>query len=479
MGRKKNNGPKYDDKGIRMVMRKRDYLADMGGQFALGIMANLVGQMTYFYTDKVGVAVGGIGVVLLIAKIIDAFTDVIVGNIVDHSKGGDRKYYNWMLKLAIPAALIVIAMFTVPASAGNIAQLAYILITNLLLSAVIYTMIATPFAAVMVVRTNSNAERSKMGVFRAVGNYGAGMFIAIGIIPITNALGGTQSAWIKFGVIMALVCVLLFLICYKNGMKTKFPSDFEEEQETAVAASEEQEENVPFKDAISMLFRNKYWIIVLLFNTITAVTTAIASSSGTYYCKWIFGDDNLVAVTGTVGLLATLIGFVVAQPIISKLGIKKTVYLGLLGVGITSGLRIFVPDNFMFYNVTSLIGSFLQIPLMCLYGVLTAMTIDYNEWKYDKRMIAISGGAVSFGNKVGNGLGAAVLTIFLAIGGYDATLEAATTGMRNAIYGFSNWLPLILNVVMLVIFTRFDLEKKLPQMKEEVAARRAAQQKQE
>ena len=52
MGRKKNDGPKYDDKGIRMVMRKRDYMADMGGQLALGLMANLVGQLTYFYTFR-------------------------------------------------------------------------------------------------------------------------------------------------------------------------------------------------------------------------------------------------------------------------------------------------------------------------------------------------------------------------------------------------------------------------------------------
>ena len=33
---------------------KRDYMADMGGQLAIGVMANLVGQLTYFYTDKVG-----------------------------------------------------------------------------------------------------------------------------------------------------------------------------------------------------------------------------------------------------------------------------------------------------------------------------------------------------------------------------------------------------------------------------------------
>ena len=86
----------------------------------------------------------------------------------------------------------------------------------------------------------------------------------------------------------------------------------------------------------------------------------------------------------------------------------------------------------------------------------------------------MSGGAIGFGSKVGNGLGSVILTAFLSIGAYDATLEVASTSMRYAIYGFSNYLPLIINVVMFLIFTRFDLEKKLPQMREEVAARKAA-----
>lgn len=44
-----------------------------------------------------------------------------------------------------------------------------------------------------------------MGTFRAIGNYGAGMLISILTIPITNMLGGTQQAWIKYGVVIALV----------------------------------------------------------------------------------------------------------------------------------------------------------------------------------------------------------------------------------------------------------------------------------
>ena len=414
---KQEQAVRYDKDGAVRTMRAGDYLADMSGQLALGIMANLVGQMNYFYTDKVGMSVGAVGVVMAIAKVVNAFTDVIFGNVIDHSRGGNKKYYRWIITLAVPAAAIVAMMFMLPAGAATGVQVAYALITNLLLTAVIYTMIATPFSAVMVVRTKSQSERGSMGVFRAVGNYGAGMLIAIMTIPVTNMLGGTQSAWIKYGVILGAA--------------------------------------------------------VLLFNLITAITSAIAASSGTYYCQWLLGHDNPVGLLGAAGMLATVIGFVLSKPIIAKLGVTRTVSWGCLGAAIAAGVRCFAPANFTMYVVTSLIGSFVQIPLMCLYGVLVAMAVDYNEWKFDKKLVAMSGGAIGFGNKVGSGLGSLVLSAFLLIGSYDPSLAAATTSMRWSIYGFSNFLPVVINVLMFFIFRGFDLEEKLPKMREEVAARRA------
>lgn len=86
-------------------------------------------------------AIGSVGVVMAISKILDAFTDVIFGNVIDHSRGGNKKYYRWMISLAVPAAAIVALMCMIPANAANGVQVAYALITNLLLTAVIYTMI--------------------------------------------------------------------------------------------------------------------------------------------------------------------------------------------------------------------------------------------------------------------------------------------------------------------------------------------------
>ena len=72
-----------------------------------------------------------------------------------------------------------------------------------------------------------------------------------------------------------------------------------------------------------------------------------------------------------------------------------------LGYAASCAVRCFVPTNLAAYIGSDLVGSFLQIPLMCLYGVLLAMAVDYNEYKYDKKLVAVSSGAIGFGNKVG------------------------------------------------------------------------------
>ena len=123
--------PTVDKDGAALVMRGRDYLADFSGQLGLGIMANLVGQLQYFYTDKVGIAVGSVGIVMAIAKIVDALTDIWFGNIIDHSKGGNMKYYKWMLRMAVPAAAITVLIFTVPIGAGQLPAVLYALVVGM------------------------------------------------------------------------------------------------------------------------------------------------------------------------------------------------------------------------------------------------------------------------------------------------------------------------------------------------------------
>ena len=102
MGRtKKELG--LDSMGIQKSMRLTDYLGDGIGQLPLNIMSSLVGQLTYFYTEKVGLAAGMVATMLLIAKIFDAFSDLAMGKIMDAGrspKGKCRPWWlHWMISL--------------------------------------------------------------------------------------------------------------------------------------------------------------------------------------------------------------------------------------------------------------------------------------------------------------------------------------------------------------------------------------------
>lgn len=459
-----------DNNGVQRVMRKSDFFADSLGQFALNAISGLVGQLTYFYTDKVGMAAGAVATVFFICKIIDAFTDIIMGNIVDHTPPGREKYRPWILRMAIPAAIVIVALFTVPGGLPDTMKLAYMFITNILLTAVIYTAICIPYASIQVVRTNSQQERATMGTWRSAAGYVSGMIIAIGIIPITNALGGNQNAWIKFAVGFALTVVLALLICYLKSKETAVDSKGEVQVEDN---HNNDEEPVSFAQAISNLFHNKYWVLVLLMGFMVNVSYGVNGASGAYYCKWIYGNDNLTAILGGVGLIPTFLGFGLIGVMVKKLGVTKTLRLSFIIGIVATALRIIDPTNFVYNTVLGCFGTFATIPMMCLQGVLTAMSIDYNEYKFGKRMVATSQSASSFGMKIGSGIGASVIGWCLAVAHYDGFATVLTPAVRQAIYTFCIYIPLALFVFLFIFMLRFDLEAKLPEYKKEMEKRNA------
>lgn len=208
-----------DKFGVQKVMRLGDYFGDSLGQFALNAMGGLVAQLAYFYTDKVGLAAAAMGTMLFICKIIGAFTDLIMGNIVDHTAPGKEHYRPWLIKGGIPGAIVVVLLFTVP-DVGGAGKLAYMLITNVLLTAIFVTAVTIPYSSLMVVRTNSQEERGNMGTWRAAAGYVSGMIIAVGTVPITNLLGGDQAAWIKYGFVFALLAALCMVLCYRASRET-------------------------------------------------------------------------------------------------------------------------------------------------------------------------------------------------------------------------------------------------------------------
>lgn len=455
-----------DSMGIQKTMRLGDYLADSGGQFALNSISGLIGAITYFYTDKIGVAAMTAANVLLIAKIVDAFTDLIMGRIMDNGKSPKGKCRPWFLRMAIPAFVVIVALFSVPSGLSSPMLFAYLLITNVLASAVVSTAISIPYNAIQCMRTPSIEERTKMGIFRSIMGYLIGMIIAIALVPITNLLGvngvADQAAYIKFAVVLGLISMVLLLILYAKSVEK-------------TTAEQKQDDGVPFVKAIGMLFKNKYWVIVLISNLFSAVIFALTSASGTYYAKWILGNDNLVALMGAVGLISTFVGFGVVGPMTKKLGIRKTLMISMI-IGIAgSVVRIFFPDSLIVLMTAGQLTSFAIIPLMCVCGTMNTMAMDYNDYLYGNKIVGMSASASSFGSKVAGGLGGSLIGWILAVVNYDPTATVTTTAVRYGIYAFSIYIPLAMMVGLLLLTSRFDIENRYTEILRTIQARKKTQ----
>jgi len=453
-----------DDMGIQKTMRFGDYLGDCGGQFALNAIGGLVGAITYFYTDKVGVSAATAANVLLAAKVVDAMTDLIMGKIMDSCNSPKGKCRPWFLRMAIPTFVAILALFTVPKGLTGIAQFAYLFLTNVLATAVVSTAISIPYGAILVMRTKSLKERNTMGIFRAAAGYVIGMIIAIALVPITNAMGpngvADQAAYIKFAMIAGGLSMLFMLLLYGTSKET-------------AAAEEKQDDGLPFLDAIKKLIKNPYWVIVLFANLFVQIIYALSSASGVYYAKYILGDDNLVGIMGAVGLIPTFVGFAVVGPMTKKFGIVKTLKISFFLGALANAVRVVFPSSFMVMLTIGMLGSFATIPMMCLGGTLGSMCMDYNNYLYGNKIIGMSASATSFGTKVSGGIGGSLIGWILAAVSYDPTASVVTTGVRYAIYTFSIYIPLAVFVVLYILISRFDLEKKYPQMMAEIAARNA------
>jgi GPH family glycoside/pentoside/hexuronide:cation symporter len=455
-----------DNMGIQKTMRFSDYLADCGGQFALNSMSGLISAIMYFYTDKAGVAAATAANVLLAAKICDAFTDLIMGRIMDKGKSPKGKCRPWFLRMAVPAFAATVAVFTVPKGLTGFAQIAYLFLTNIFLTGIVSTAIAIPYGAIMVMRTKSLEERNTMGIFRAAAGYVIGMIIAIALVPITNMLGpngvADQASYIKFAAVVGFISMILLLILYKTSKET-------------AAQEEKPDDNMPFGEAIRKLFRNKYWVIVMVTFLFVNVIYAISGASGTYYAKWILGNDNIVGLLGAVGLIPTFVGFAIVGPMTKKFGITKTLKISfLLGIG-GNLVRCIFPGSLAVTLIVALFTGFSTIPMMCLGGTLNSMAMDYNDYLYHNKIIGMSSSATSFGTKVASGLGASLIGWILAAAHYDASASAATASVRLGIYSFSIYLPLIMTVGMYLMICRFDLEGKYPEIMAEIAARNEAE----
>ena len=276
-------------------------------------------------------------------------------------------------------------------------------------------------------------------------------------------LGGTQSAWIKVAVIFGLISLLSLLLLYKVS------------KENVQIVEKSEDEDVPFAEGIKILFKNKYWVIMLVLQFLMNISYGLSTSGGTYYAKYILGNDNIVALLGAVGLIPTFLGFILTGPMASKLGMTKTCMISCVMGVVACLVRVFTPYSLATCIAGGVVTTFANIPLMCLFGAMVNNCVEYNDYKFGKRIVGMTNSANSFGSKIGSGIGASLIGWLLAAAGYKAALDVQPASVDTAIFAFGIYIPLALFVIMFILLKKYDLEKRYPEIVAELQKRKEAE----
>ena len=136
------------------------------GDFGCNIYTAMSAFLLFYYTDYAKVSALAVGTIMMVSRIFDGISDIIMGVIVDRTKSRFGKARPWLLRMCIPFAISGILLFSVPTSWAATPKLVYVFITYNLVSTVIYTAINVPYSALNALMTQDPYERSVLSIFR-------------------------------------------------------------------------------------------------------------------------------------------------------------------------------------------------------------------------------------------------------------------------------------------------------------------------
>lgn len=436
----------------------RDKIGYMFGNIANDftfIFASLF--LTVFYTDVLGINAAYVGTLFLIARIVDAFTDTLMGRIADKTKATKAgKFKPWLLRACGPVALSSFLMYqTAIADASMTAKIIYMFVTYLLWGSICYTAINIPYGSMASVMSSEADHRASLSTFRGVGSL-VPQVVAGVIMPIflyktldDGSKIANASVFPIIAFILSLLAVICYILCYFMCTERIKPN--------------ESLQTVSFKDTLKALFTNRSLIGISLVYVCFLGAQMLNMTINNYIFKDYFANTMGLTVMNAAGIVPILILAPLAVPLAKKFGKRE--------LGIFASLLGAISFIFLFLNKTTNIWLYVIISIIGLLGfglfnliiwAFVSDVIDDLEIKTNVREDGTVYAICSFARKLGQAIASALGGWSLAFIGYEeGSKTGQTQSVLNGIYNIATIVPAILYIIVFVcLFFIYPLNKK-------------------
>ena len=447
-------------------------LAAVGKDLCYMLSASYV---LYYFQDIMGVPAAAMGVILLVARVFDAFNDPIMGIITAKTKTRWGKFRPWLFIGTVLNAVILYVMFSAPPSLTPSGITAYAAVFYILWGTT-YTMMDIPYWSMIPAFTEGGKERETLTTLaRSCAGVGSALITIVTVIAVQAlGAGNERVGFSRFALIIAAVFVLF---------------------ETIAVLTIREKSTVDMKtssvgDMFKALIKNDQTMVVVLAIVLVNTAVYITSNLVIYFFKYDVGGAtwyNDYTLFNTFGGAISILSMMLLFPFLRRFFTTTRIFYIAAGAGILGYLALiaiaFLTPMSNIYLL--LIPGFLIFAangiLTVLVTVFLANTVDYGELQNGTRDESVVFSMQTFVVKLASGIAALAASLTLQINhiqkdGTDADSAAVIIDQaaRNGLRISMTVIPIVLLAIAIAIFAKkFILtEEKVAEITEELHERR-------
>ena len=452
------------------------YLVGPAG--ALLLNAVLASYLNVYYTDvlKLTGVWGGAFLMIfpIVSKIIDAITNIVMGQIIDRTRTREGKARPWLLLSAVLMPVTGILLFTVPAASETV-QVIWIMLSYNLFYSIAFTIYNMSHALMVPLSTRNVQQRGGLSVFNNISAVMISGIIVALIFPmvVMPMLGANKAAWIR---VMSIVAILTLPLTLLEYYYTK--------ERITEEGADAPSVNRSMKEQIKAVIHDKYWIVIMLYYLVYTLGSNFKNIALVYFCNYVLGSYNdgitqtLVSVLGGIPMG---IGIFAVWPLAKKFGKRNVTMAGFVLYAIGGVICWIAPHNMVMVLIGQFIKNIGGLPCAYVFMALFADVLDHIEWKYSFRCDGLSTSVYSVMTTVCAGLCSGIMNLCMANTGYVApefieatgeTIGAVQNAATQSMFTFFFVGIEVITAVILIILLRYlDVEKHIEKEQAEIKAR--------
>ena len=417
--------------------------------------------MMFFFTNVMGLKPMVAGTIFMVARLVDALTDPIMGFIVDHTNFKHFGKYRGYVQIGAPfLGVVFVMLFTVP-DLGMGGKVIYAYLVYILYS-LVWTVVQIPIVTFPIIMSQNTARRTKLvAIFQGFGGIVGALCTAV-IYKLLDVFGGMTSgdAWQKTAICVAVFATIMQEIAmiavrkldvYDPGLKQR-----KEAQRVRQGSVK-----VPLKDRVAVITKNvALFALVISFGT-DMFANQVNSNTTTYFFLYnLNGRTDLQSILGVVNLPVIFILMFTAGAIAGRFGKKKVIlFCEVICIGCNALMLLSGGTNIVIVMLTGIIGTvmFTVTNMMCRSALMDVAC--YTRIKHGQDVAGLMSSSFTFVNKLVQAFGSFFTGWLLELVAFDATAQVQSEGTLTGLLVMRTVIPILAQVATLIAMHWYPISK--------------------